>query len=105
MVELAGAEMLSKTMFVQAFTTDVIWAYSVAVHEAGALPTAANVVLVAFTMAAEESLGFAALDAATTDLDDVDAAEALLETCTWISALVAFTTLVTLLADAVETGF
>jgi len=47
MVELAGAEMLSKTMFVHDLTTEVICVYSVAV-QAVPSPAAAPVALVTF---------------------------------------------------------
>jgi hypothetical protein len=52
MVELAGAEIFSRTIFVHEATTEVIWAYSVAV-QAVPLPTAA--VLVIFATEAEEA--------------------------------------------------
>jgi hypothetical protein len=44
MVELAGAEIFSRTIFVHEATTEVIWAYSVAV-QAVPLPTAAVLVI------------------------------------------------------------
>jgi hypothetical protein len=53
MVELAGAEMLSRTMLVHDLTTEVICAYSVAV-QAVPSPPAAPVALVTFAAVVEE---------------------------------------------------
>jgi hypothetical protein len=46
-VELAGAEMLSRTMLVQDATADVIWAYSVQVQVVPPPPAAVVVVVAA----------------------------------------------------------
>jgi hypothetical protein len=73
-MEDAGALMFSRTMFVQAATTEVIWAYSVAVQEAGADPTAT---VVAATEATEVGAG------AADEVADEEAAEATLDAATF----------------------
>jgi hypothetical protein len=57
MVELAGAEMLSRTMFVQDATTEVICAYSVAVQAVPSPPAAALAALVTLAADVEETFG------------------------------------------------
>lgn len=61
-VELAGADIFSKTMFVHAAMTDVICAYSEAVQDAGALLTEATEV--AFTTEVEDDFITAAAEEA-----------------------------------------
>ena len=77
-VELAGAEMFSRTMLVHAATTDVICAYSDAVQEAGADATAIAVLVTwinvddAFAVVALELvvLETAAVDVATSPAEE-----------------------------------
>jgi hypothetical protein len=83
-VELAGAEIFSRTMLVHAATTDVICAYSDAVQDAGAEPTAAAAEVVALTTATEDAFGDADDELVTLTAADAEVLD--------VVELVAFTT-------------
>lgn len=83
-MELAGAEMFSRIMFVQDATTDVICAYSEAVHDAGAAPTAAAAEVVALIETTDVAFGDAELELVVLMTAEVEAF------C--VAELVAFTT-------------
>jgi hypothetical protein len=72
-VELAGAEIFSRTMFVHAATTEVICAYSEAVQDAGAFPTAAAAEVVTLTTAVEDAFGDADDELVDLTTPDVEA--------------------------------